>query len=101
MRVDISAARRLAIRAQRLAGRRPRPTRAGILRVIRDIGYLQLDPTNVVARNPHLVLWSRLGRYDPAFLADPLTKRRGPFETPSLILPPSELPIPCAPIRDF
>ena len=101
MRVDISAARRLAIRAQRLAGRRPRPTRAGILRVIRDIGYLQLDPTNVVARNPHLVLWSRLGRYDPAFLDDLLTKRRELFETPSLILPTSDLPIHGATMRDY
>lgn len=52
---DVREARRLAIAAQRLTGTRP-ATRQGILEVIRDIGYLQLDPTNVVARNPQLVL---------------------------------------------
>jgi hypothetical protein len=47
----------------------------GVLRLIREIGYLQLDPTNVVARNPLLVLWSRVGDYDPAVLDDLLAKR--------------------------
>jgi len=72
-------ARRLAIAAQRIVGAPP-ATRKGILEVVRDIGYLQLDPTNVVARNPQLVLWTRLGRYDPALL-EGLFAKRELFET--------------------
>lgn len=86
---------------QRLAGARPRPTRAGILETIRRIGYLQLDPTNVVARNPYLVLWSRLGGYDRGLLDDLLAKHRDVFETPSLILPMSDLPLHLATMREY
>src|SRR5437870_6374197 len=87
VRVSAVVARRLAITAQHLDGPLPRPTRAAALKIVRDIGYLQLDPTNVVARNPYLVLWSRLGRYDPQLLDDLLFKHRLVFEGPSLILP--------------
>jgi len=45
-------------------------------------GTFQLDPINVVARNPQLVLWSRIGRYDPALLEGLLAKREL-FETVS------------------
>jgi hypothetical protein len=31
-----------------------------------DLAGLQLDPISVVAPNHLLVLWSRLGRFDPA-----------------------------------
>lgn len=59
-------ARRLAITRQRLTGPRPRPDRDGIMEVVRNLGYLQLDPIRVVERSHLLVLWSRLGRFDPA-----------------------------------
>src|SRR5512135_2336472 len=91
LRIALTDARRLAIAAQRLAGSPPRPTRSAILEAIRDIGYLQLDPTNVVARNPYLVVWSRVGRYDMPLLDDLLAKHRALFETPSLMLPVSDL----------
>ncbi|HZP96537.1 MAG TPA: crosslink repair DNA glycosylase YcaQ family protein [Candidatus Limnocylindria bacterium] len=100
MRITTAEARRVAIVAQRLAGPRPRPTRAGILGLVRDIGYLQLDPTNVVARNPYLVPWSRLGDYDVALL-DALLVKRDLFETVSLILPASDLTIHGATIRAY
>lgn len=67
----------------------------------RQIGYLQLDPTNVVARNPLLVLWSRLGRYDPTVLEDLLWKRRELFETVSLIVPMSDLAIHSGSMRAY
>jgi hypothetical protein len=76
-------ARRLAITAQRLAGRR-RGRRARITRVTRDIGYLQLDP-NIVARNPYLVL-ERVRRLRARLLDHLLEGMRG-IRTPSLILP--------------
>jgi uncharacterized protein YcaQ len=61
---------------------------------------VQLDPTNVVARNPYLVLWSRVGTYDPAVL-DALLKRRELFETPSLIVPASDFDIHGATMRTY
>jgi len=100
IRITPTDARRVQIAAQRLAGPRPKATRSGVLDVLRDVGYLQLDPTNVVARNPYQVLWSRLGAYDPAVLDD-LLKRRQVFETPSLILPVTDLPIHLATMRKY
>src|SRR3979490_1476149 len=94
IRITVSDARRLAISAQRIVPPPP-ATRKGILEVIRDIGYLQLDPINVVARNPQLVLWTRLGRYDPRLLQGLLAKRQL-FETVSLIVPTSDLAPPPA-----
>jgi uncharacterized protein YcaQ len=74
-------ARRLAITRQRLAGEpRPSPDATGILDVVRDLGCLQLDPTNAVARSHLLVLWSRLGAYDPAHLDALLWTERRLFE---------------------
>lgn len=101
IRISARDARRLAVTAQRLAGARPRATSAGVLHVIKDIGYLQLDPTNVVARNPYLVLWSRLGHYDTTLLDDLLARHRALFETPSLILPVSDLGLHSATMRAY
>jgi uncharacterized protein len=110
VRISAPEARRLAVVAQRLAGPRPRATRAGILGLIRHIGYLQLDPTNVVARNPYLVVWSRVGPYEPALLDRLLAEHREIFEapgmsvlfyTPALILPMSDLPMHSATIRAY
>jgi len=91
--ISVPDARRLAVTAQRLAGKRPKPTRAGIMEIVRSIGYVQLDPTNVVARNPQQILWSRLGSYDTKILEELLAKHRELFETVSLILPMSDLAI--------
>jgi len=99
IRITVSDARRLAIAAQRIVGAPP-ATRKGILEVVRDIGYLQLDPINVVARNPQLVLWTRLGRYDPALLEGLLAKREL-FETVSLIVPTSDLAVHSATMRAY
>ena len=99
IRITVSDARRLAIAAQRIVGAPP-ATRKGILEVVRDIGYLQLDPTNVVARNPQLVLWTRLGCYDPALL-EGLLARRQLFETVSLIVPTSDLAVHSATMRAY
>jgi uncharacterized protein len=64
-RVDIATARRMAVEAQRLSGPLARSTPATILDVVRSIRCVQIDPTAVVARTQHLVLRSRLDRYDP------------------------------------
>lgn len=71
---------RLAITRQRLAGERPTPDIDGLMAVMRDIRCLQLDPIDTVARSPLLVLWSRLGNYDPELLARALWQERHLFE---------------------
>ncbi len=73
-------ARRLAITKQRLAGPQPSPDAAGMLQVVRDLGCLQLDPISAVERSHLLVLWSRLGPYDPAELDKLLWQERQLFE---------------------
>ncbi|HEV8534116.1 MAG TPA: crosslink repair DNA glycosylase YcaQ family protein [Candidatus Limnocylindria bacterium] len=77
------------LRAQRLESRR-RPSAATILETIERLGYLQLDPTNVVARSHQLVLWSRFGRYDRADLDRLLWEDRSLYETISFILPTAD-----------
>jgi len=68
-RVD---ARRIAVRAQLLDGRRP----AGLLEVVRHLTLLQIDPTAAIAPNADLVAWSRLGSsYSPADLETALAER--------------------------
>jgi uncharacterized protein YcaQ len=75
-----TVARRLAIYRQRLAGPRPPATAEGILDVTRGLGCLQLDPTRAVARSHLLVLWSRLGIYDPSELDRLMWDERKLFE---------------------
>src|SRR5438094_1011806 len=99
LRMTARDARRLAITSQRLVSGPP-ATRRGVMELIRDIGYLQLDPTNVVARNPLLVLWSRLGTYDTALLESVLA-RRDLLDIPSLILPTADLPTHAATMRAY
>jgi uncharacterized protein len=79
--LDLGLARRLAVARQRLTG--PPPAAAGpeeIMSVAADLAGLQLDPISVVARSHLLVLWSRLGRYDPADLEALLWRDRRLFE---------------------
>ena len=45
-----------------------------MLAAIRQMGVLQIDTISVVARSPYLVLWSRLGDYEPPWLDDLLTE---------------------------
>lgn len=66
--LTLTEARRLAVTSQLLAGKRPPRARRGILETVRPLRRLQLDPTAAVAPGHLLVLWSRLGRYDPADL---------------------------------
>jgi uncharacterized protein YcaQ len=67
--LSIGAARALHLAAQgMLLTRRARATKDDVLAAIRRMGVLQIDTISVVARSPYLVLWSRLGDYDPAWL---------------------------------
>jgi uncharacterized protein len=76
-RIEFSrkAARTLLLAAQGL-GSPPRrsATRDDVLDAIRRMGVLQIDSISVVARSPYLVLWSRIGAYDPIWLDELLAE---------------------------
>lgn len=74
--IDPKHARQLIISKQHLdAAERP-----SMLDVVRDLGCLQLDPIRKVERPPQLILWSRLGQYDPAQLEKLRWEDRSLFE---------------------
>ncbi len=82
VRLTLGAVRKLAITKQHLAGKPPRnPGPAAIMALMRDVRYLQIDPTSVVAPSQYLVLWSRLGRYKPTDLDRLLWKDRKLLES--------------------
>jgi uncharacterized protein len=80
-KVRIAHARRLAVARQRLSGSRPKPIRTDhIHELVQAIGCLQLDPTAVVARNHLLVVFSRLGPFDPKLVDALLWDERRLYE---------------------
>ena len=80
-------ARRIAVHAQLLDGRA-----TGVLDTVRRLGFLQIDPISTVAPPQQLVLWSRLGRYDPAELDRLIWDERKLVEWRAYIWPAEELP---------
>ncbi len=77
LRLDVEGARRVLLAAQGLDRRpRRRATKKDVLETIRRMGALQIDTIHVVARSPYLVLWSRLGDYDPRWLDELLAGRK-------------------------
>lgn len=99
--LPLADARRLAVMSQRLAGESLPPTRAGILETVRALRHLQLDPTAAVARSHLLVLWSRLGPYDPADLDILQWKQRRLFEYHAFIYPIEDYPVQAWRMRHF
>lgn len=69
MMLPESAMRRTMLAAQGLLHPPSSPaTKADLLAAIRQMGYLQIDTIQAVRRSQYLVLWSRLGDYDPSWL---------------------------------
>jgi len=84
------------VRAQLLDG-----SARSVLETVQHLGYLQLDPTNVVARTEFLVLWSRLGTYDRNELARLLWEERSLFEWRAFLYPVADLPLYRSRMRRF
>lgn len=71
--LSLSAARNLHLAAQGLLKKpRRRAQPADILTTIQRMSLLQIDTINIVARSPYLVLFSRLGEYQPQWLDNAL-----------------------------
>jgi hypothetical protein len=73
--LSLDAVRGLMIAAQGLHDHpQPRATKKAVRSIIRQMHLLQIDSINVIARSPYLVLWSRLGDYNPRWLDDLLAE---------------------------
>lgn len=70
-KLSLSAARTLALHTQRLghAVDLP-PTSDKIIALVEQLGCVQIDTLQMVHRSQYLLLWSRLGTYDPADFDD-------------------------------
>jgi len=77
--ISLAQARQLAVDAQLLHSDLS-PTKANIHTTFQQLGCIQIDPINVVARNPLLVLWSRLGQFDVADFEALLWQDKALFE---------------------
>ncbi len=73
-------AQRIAVTAQALDRQPANPSKADLLALVRQLGCVQIDTIHVVARSPYLVLWSRLGDYEPHWLDELLYPDRQVFE---------------------
>jgi uncharacterized protein YcaQ len=77
LRMTAAAARTMMVAALGLdRPLRRRATKADVLAAIRMMNVLQIDTIHVVARSPYLVLWSRLGDYQPVWLEELLAEGR-------------------------
>ncbi|CAN5758275.1 MAG: winged helix-turn-helix domain-containing protein [Rubrobacter sp.] len=74
MRFSVEAARAMLLAAQGLGSAPKRATKDDVRGIIRWMGVLQIDSISVVARSPYLVLWSRLGSYEPRWLDELLAE---------------------------
>ena len=76
MEFSQEAARAMLLGAQGLISPPQHATKDDVRETIRKMGVLQIDSISVVARSPYLVLWSRLGSYEPRWLDELLAEGR-------------------------
>jgi uncharacterized protein len=97
-RLTKAQARRIAVRAQMLDADRP----TGLLEVVQQLTFVQIDPTAAIAPSADLVAWSRLGSaYDPAQLKQAVEEDRTLFELDAMVRPMSDIGLYLAGATDF
>jgi uncharacterized protein len=52
---------------------------ADLAGVLMDLGFVQVDSVNTIARSHDLILWSRRGQYRPPALDDMVARHRSAF----------------------
>lgn len=81
MKISLSTARRLALHSQGLDGRWKLPKgKAGAVRTIERLGYVQIDTISVVQRAHEHTFWCRQPKYTPSMLHDLQAMDRRVFE---------------------
>lgn len=74
MELTIESARALLLAAQGFTASPAPASKADVLAAIRRMGVLQIDTIHVIARSHLLVLWSRLGAFEPEWLDELLAE---------------------------
>ncbi|CAN5875611.1 crosslink repair DNA glycosylase YcaQ family protein [soil metagenome] len=75
MQLTLASARALHLAAQGLlTPAKAQAKKEDVLGIIHQMGALQIDTINVVARSPYLVLWSRLGQFQNNWLDELLAE---------------------------
>jgi uncharacterized protein YcaQ len=88
VQLDRDEARRIAVRAQLLDAARP----TDLLDVVRQLTFVQIEPTAPIAPTADLLLWSRLGdRYEPDDLRVALEQDFSLFELSLMARPMKDL----------
>lgn len=81
MKISVTTARRMALRAQLLDGRTKLPPgREGVAQAIEKMGYIQIDTIAVIQRAHHHTLWTRRPDYDSGMLDRLQAEDRRVFE---------------------
>ena len=75
-----AAARRLLLAGCALDRAPARATKARVIALVRELGFVQVDSINSVERAHHLILHTRLDGYEPAQLAHHTESTRNAFE---------------------
>jgi uncharacterized protein YcaQ len=78
--VPIESARRLLLAGCALDRAPARATRARVIGLVRELGFVQVDSISSVERAHHLVFHARLDGYEPAHLAHHTESTRRAFE---------------------
>jgi len=74
--ISLQTARSIVLQAQKLSQPPIKPAQKDfVAAVIRELGLLQIETINIVARAPYFMLFSRLGTYDPAWLEESLAEK--------------------------
>jgi uncharacterized protein YcaQ len=98
IKVSLNEARRIAVRAQLLDARE----QTDLVEVVRELTFVQVEPTAAVAPTADLVLWSRLGaQYEPDDLVTALERDNSLFELSLMIRPMSDLALYRAEMFEF
>ncbi len=80
-KISPELARKIALNAQLPDGRTALPeAKVGVEMAIKHLGYVQIDPLQVVQRTHHHVLWTRVPGYRPDHLHELLAVDRRIFE---------------------
>ena len=80
-RLDNTAARRLFLHRHALSDTAGTGRGADLLELIRQLGFVQIDSINTVARAQHMILHARRPAYRPPALARLLEQDRAPVRT--------------------
>ena len=88
IQLSVEHARRIAVSAQLLDS--PRPT--DLVEVVRQLTFVQIEPTAPIAPTADLVMWSRLGNaYEQGGLEELVEKHDSLFELDLMVRPMQDL----------